>query len=45
MLIYLLDEIAVFAVAAISMKAARVEEKHGRLLKLISGMIMLALAL
>lgn len=45
MLIYLLDEIAVFAVAAISMKATRVEEKHGRLLKLVSGVIMLALGL
>ena len=30
MLIYLLDEIGVIAVASITMKAARVEEKHGR---------------
>lgn len=45
MLIYLLDEIAVFAAATITMKAARVEEKHGRLLKLVSGTIMLALGI
>ncbi len=45
MLIYLLDEIGVVAVASITMKAARVEEKHGRLLKLISGTIMLALGI
>jgi cytochrome c biogenesis protein CcdA len=45
MLIYLLDEIGVIAVATITMKAARVEEKHGRLLKLISGTIMLALGI
>ena len=45
MLIYLLDELAVFAAAAISMKAIRMEEKHGRLLKLISGVIMLTLGI
>ena len=45
MLIYLLDEIGVIAVASITMKAARVEEKHGRILKLISGTIMLALGI
>ena len=45
MLIYLLDEIGVMTVASITMKAARVEEKHGRILKLISGTIMLALGI
>jgi len=43
MLIYLLDEIGVVAAASVTMKAARVEEKHGRVLKLFSGTIMLAL--
>jgi uncharacterized membrane protein HdeD (DUF308 family) len=43
MLIYLLDELAVFITAAVTMKASRMEEKHGRLLKLASGVIMLAL--
>lgn len=45
MLIYLLDEIGVVVAASITMKAAKVEEKHGRLLKLVSGTIMLALGI
>ena len=45
MLIYLLDELAVFITAAVTMKASRMEEKHGRLLKLASGVIMLALGI
>jgi glutaredoxin len=45
MLIYLLDEIVVLLIAAWTMKASRFEEKHGRILKLIGGMVMLALAL
>jgi cytochrome c biogenesis protein CcdA/glutaredoxin len=45
MFIYLLDEIGVVLAASITMKATRVEEKHGRLLKLISGVIMLALGI
>ncbi len=43
MLIYLLDELVVFGTAAVTMKASRMEEKHGRLLKLASGVIMLTL--
>jgi cytochrome c biogenesis protein CcdA/glutaredoxin len=45
MLIYLLDELVVFITAAVTMKASRMEEKHGRLLKLASGVIMLALGM
>ncbi len=45
MLIYLLDEIGVVTAAGVTMKATRVEEKHGRALKLISGAIMLALGI
>lgn len=45
MLIYLLDELVIFGVAVFTMQASRVEEKHGRVLKLISGVIMLALGL
>ncbi len=44
MFIYLLDEMAVFISAAVTMRASRVEEKHGRLLKLISGVLMTTLA-
>jgi len=43
--IYLLDELAVFGAVAVTMKTSRVDEKHGRVLKLISGMIILALGL
>jgi glutaredoxin len=45
MLIYLLDELAVLFIAAWTMRTSRFEEKHGRMLKLIGGMVMLALAL
>ncbi|NMB90086.1 MAG: hypothetical protein GYA17_17140 [Chloroflexi bacterium] len=45
MLIYQLDELVIFFSAVASLKASRLEEKHGRLLKLAGGMLMLALAL
>lgn len=44
MLIYQIDELAIFSSAVVSLKASRLEEKHGRLLKLIGGMLMLTLA-
>jgi cytochrome c biogenesis protein CcdA len=43
MLIYLLDELAVFGTIAVTMRASKIEEKHGRLLKLVSGVIMVTL--
>jgi thiol-disulfide isomerase/thioredoxin len=45
MAIYLLDEIIVIGGILLTMKISRFEEKHGRILKLIGGMIMLMLAL
>jgi thiol-disulfide isomerase/thioredoxin len=45
MLIYQIDELGLFAVAVVTLKANRIEEKHGRVLKLIGGMLMLALAI
>lgn len=45
MLIYQLDEMVIFFSSVATLKASRLEEKHGRLLKLISGMLMLTLAL
>ncbi len=45
MLIYLLDELAIFGAAVVTMKASKVEEKHGRVLKLISGVVILALGM
>jgi predicted Na+-dependent transporter len=44
MLIYLIDELLVVGGVFWTMRMTRFEEKHGRILKLIGGMIMLALA-
>ncbi len=44
LIIYQLDEMAIFFTAVISLKASKLEEKHGRILKLIGGMLMLTLA-
>jgi thiol-disulfide isomerase/thioredoxin len=44
MLIYQIDELGIFAVAVITLKANRFEESQGRVLKLIGGMLMMALA-
>ena len=45
MIIYQLDELAIFMVATVSLKSQRMEEKHGRILKLIGGVLMLTLAI
>lgn len=44
MVIYQLDEIVIFGAAVFSLRATRLEEKQGRMLKLVSGMLMLSLA-
>ena len=44
LLIYQLDELGIFFFAVFTMRASKLEEKHGRVLKLIGGMLMLALA-
>ncbi len=44
MLIYQIDELGIFLAAVFSMRASRLEEKHGRILKLIGGTLMLTLA-
>jgi cytochrome c biogenesis protein CcdA/thiol-disulfide isomerase/thioredoxin len=44
MLIYLLDELFLFMIAVVTLKSSKLEEKHGRVLKLIGGMLMLLLA-
>jgi cytochrome c biogenesis protein CcdA len=45
LVIYVLDELGVVGVATVAMRSSRFEERHGRILKLIGGMIMLALGL
>jgi len=44
MVIYQIDEFAIFMVAVVTLRANKLEEKHGRILKLIGGMLMLTLA-
>jgi len=44
LLIYQIDEMGIFLAAVFSMRASKLEEKHGRILKLIGGMLMLTLA-
>lgn len=44
MVVYQLDELLIFGAAVVTLRASRLEEKHGRVLKLVSGMLMLALA-
>ncbi len=45
MLIYQFDEMIIFMSSVVTLKASRIEEKHGRILKLISGMLMLTLSI
>lgn len=45
MVIYQLDEMVVFGVSVVTLKASRLEEKHGRVLKLVSGVLLLTLSL
>ncbi len=44
LLIYQLDEMVIFFTAVYTLKSSKLEEKHGRILKLIGGMLMLTLA-
>ena len=44
MLLYQFDEIIIFIAAVITMKSQRMEEKHGRFLKLLSGCMMVSLS-
>lgn len=44
MIPFLLDEMIVFGVAVVTMRATKMQEKHGELLKLFAGVTMLALA-
>jgi cytochrome c biogenesis protein CcdA len=45
MLIYQLDELVIFGFALITMKSSRMQEKHGQILKLFSGCLMVILSL
>lgn len=45
LLFYLLDELLIFLVIVVTMNVSQLQEKHGRFLKLVSGIVMLFLAL
>ncbi|MCE7984526.1 MAG: thioredoxin [Caldilinea sp. CFX5] len=45
MLIYQIDELGIFLVAVFTLKASRLGESQGRILKLVGGLLMLTLAL
>jgi cytochrome c biogenesis protein CcdA len=43
MAVFLLDELIVFGVAVFTLRAAKLQERHGRVLKLIAGSVLLTL--
>jgi len=44
MFVYQIDELGIFLVSVFSLRQAKMEEKHGRMLKLLGGILMLSLA-
>ncbi len=44
MSVFLIDELAVLGVAVVAMRVTKVQERHGRILKLVGGMVMVTLA-
>jgi membrane associated rhomboid family serine protease len=44
MLVFLFDELVVFGLAVFAMRAMKLEERAGRRLKLVGGVVMIALA-
>jgi cytochrome c biogenesis protein CcdA/glutaredoxin len=44
MAVFLIDELAVLGVAVVAMRVTKVQERHGRILKLVGGMVMVTLA-
>jgi cytochrome c biogenesis protein CcdA/glutaredoxin len=44
MLVFLLDELVVFVAAVVTLRATKVQERHGRALKLVAGSVLCCLA-
>lgn len=44
LLVYLVDELLVFGAAVVTMRVTKLQERHGRVLKLIGGSVMIAIA-
>ena len=45
MFVFLLDELVIFGAAVTTLRVGRVQEEHGRVLKLVSGSVMVTLAI
>ncbi len=45
MAVFLLDELVLFFAAVVTLRATKVQEKHGRVLKLVSGSVMVTLSI
>lgn len=44
LLVFLVDELIVFGAAVVTMRAFKLQERHGHALKVVSGVVMLCLA-
>lgn len=44
MAVFLVDELAVFGAAVVAMRVTKLQERHGRVLKLVGGVVMVVLA-
>lgn len=44
MLVFLLDELIIFVLAVVTLRATKVQERHGRALKLVAGSVLICLA-
>lgn len=44
LVVFLLDELIVFGIAVVTLRATKVQERHGQVLQLASGMLMVSLA-
>ncbi len=44
-LAYLIDELLIFLIIVATLNVSQLQEKHGRFLKLVSGMIMLSMSI
>jgi cytochrome c biogenesis protein CcdA len=42
--VFLLDELVIFAVAVVTLRATRLQERHGRALKIVAGSVLVTLA-
>jgi hypothetical protein len=44
MAVFLLDEVFVFSIAVVTLRATKISQRHGRALKLVAGCVLVTLA-